>query len=295
MAKLSAIKTSPPSTSPSNPRSTRNRVKESAQDCSSSIAPRPSILIGPPSTGKTHLSLALGVPRRRKAGRSAYFSSLADIVASPARQGRTRGRPPREDPLFSPLRPAHCRRNRLPPGHSGGGNLFFQLGQRLVSKGAAILTSNHCGFGRVGRHLRRSRRRHRAPRPPSASCRRAVNRGVRAIAYASTPIPCPRPATSGPKPTSRPCLSRVHTKNVAEGRPRPLEASFNPTADPPRPPNWGTLRRHFRGRSAAPLTVPDRPSRLDPYADKLSHMLRQEAGKSRKQKRTVVLNCIAAI
>ena len=31
----------------------------------------------------------------------------------------------------------------------------------------------------------------------------------------------------------------------------------------------------------------DRPSKLDPYADKLSHMLRQEAGKSRKQKRTI--------
>jgi hypothetical protein len=33
--------------------------------------------------------------------------------------------------------------------------------------------------------------------------------------------------------------------------------------------------------------IPDRPSKLDPYADKLSHMLRQEAGKSRKQKRTI--------
>jgi transposase len=31
----------------------------------------------------------------------------------------------------------------------------------------------------------------------------------------------------------------------------------------------------------------DRPSKLDPYADKPSHMLRQEAGKSRKQKRTI--------
>src|SRR4051794_23615424 len=31
----------------------------------------------------------------------------------------------------------------------------------------------------------------------------------------------------------------------------------------------------------------DRPSRLDPFADRLAHMLRQEAGRSRKQKRTV--------
>src|ERR1700689_2944923 len=37
-------------------------------------------LIGPPGTGKTHLSLALGV-EAVKAGRSVYFSSLADIVA----------------------------------------------------------------------------------------------------------------------------------------------------------------------------------------------------------------------
>ena len=34
------------------------------------------------------------------------------------------------------------------------------------------------------------------------------------------------------------------------------------------------------------FNIPDRPSKLDPYADKLSQMLRQEAGKSRKQKRT---------
>lgn len=33
--------------------------------------------------------------------------------------------------------------------------------------------------------------------------------------------------------------------------------------------------------------VPERPSKLDPYADKLSGWLRIEAGKSRKQRRTV--------
>jgi transposase len=35
------------------------------------------------------------------------------------------------------------------------------------------------------------------------------------------------------------------------------------------------------------FNIPDRPSKLAPYADKLSHMLRQETGKSRKQKRTI--------
>jgi hypothetical protein len=48
------------------------------------------------------------------------------------------------------------------------------------------------------------------------------------------------------------------------------------------------VRKYLRSDSVEPkFAVPDRPSRLDPYADKLSHMLRQEAGKSRKQKRTV--------
>src|SRR5579863_2416895 len=49
-----------------------------------------------------------------------------------------------------------------------------------------------------------------------------------------------------------------------------------------------TVRKYLRSDSVEPkFSVPDRPSRLDPYADKLSHMLRQEAGKSRKQKRTI--------
>jgi hypothetical protein len=49
-----------------------------------------------------------------------------------------------------------------------------------------------------------------------------------------------------------------------------------------------TVRKYLRSDTVEPkFAVPDRPSRLNPYADKLSHMLRQEAGKSRKQKRTV--------
>lgn len=49
-----------------------------------------------------------------------------------------------------------------------------------------------------------------------------------------------------------------------------------------------TVRKYLRTDSVEPrFNVPDRASKLDPYADKLSHMLRQEAGKSRKQKRTI--------
>src|ERR1700722_10090837 len=48
-----------------------------------------------------------------------------------------------------------------------------------------------------------------------------------------------------------------------------------------------TVRKYLRSDSVEPkFAVPDRPSKLDPYADKLSQMLRQEGGKSRKQKRT---------
>ena len=44
-------------------------------------------LIGSPGTGKSHLSLALGV-EAVKAGRSVYFGSLADIVATLAKAER---------------------------------------------------------------------------------------------------------------------------------------------------------------------------------------------------------------
>ena len=49
-----------------------------------------------------------------------------------------------------------------------------------------------------------------------------------------------------------------------------------------------TLRKYLRADSVEPkFNAPNRSSKLDPYAAKLSQMLRQEAGKSRKQKRTV--------
>jgi transcriptional regulator with XRE-family HTH domain len=49
-----------------------------------------------------------------------------------------------------------------------------------------------------------------------------------------------------------------------------------------------TVRKYLRSDSVEPrFNVPDRHSKLDPYADKLSAMLRVETGKSRKQKRTI--------
>jgi transposase len=49
-----------------------------------------------------------------------------------------------------------------------------------------------------------------------------------------------------------------------------------------------TVRKYLRTDGVEPrFKVWERASKLDPYADKLSHMLRLEAGKSRKQKRTI--------
>src|ERR1700712_1455834 len=48
-----------------------------------------------------------------------------------------------------------------------------------------------------------------------------------------------------------------------------------------------TIRKYLRNDAVEPkFKVPDRPSKLDPFAEKLSGWLRVEAGKSRKQKRT---------
>jgi len=49
-----------------------------------------------------------------------------------------------------------------------------------------------------------------------------------------------------------------------------------------------TIRKYLRAGVVEPaFKVPDRPSKLDPFAEKLSGWLRVEAGRSRKQRRTV--------
>ena len=100
--------------------------------------------IGQSGTGKSHLAAALGVEAVR-AGRSVYFSPLADILDSLAkadREGRLRER----------IRYL-CRASLLiidEIGYlsvgAGAGNLFFQLVNARYERGAMILTSNR-GFG----------------------------------------------------------------------------------------------------------------------------------------------------
>ena len=104
-------------------------------------------LIGQSGTGKSHLAVALGVEAVR-AGRSVYFSPLADILDSLAkaeREGRLRER----------IRHL-CRASLLIIDEIGylavgsaAGNLFFQLVNARYERGAMILTSNR-GFSEWG-------------------------------------------------------------------------------------------------------------------------------------------------
>jgi DNA replication protein DnaC len=103
--------------------------------------------IGPPGTGKSHLSIALGVEAIR-AGRSVHFITLADLISALAKAER-------EAALREKIR-FYCRFALLivdeigyQPVVHGGGNLFFQLVNARYEKGAMILTSNR-GFAEWG-------------------------------------------------------------------------------------------------------------------------------------------------
>ena len=100
-------------------------------------------LLGPPGTGKSHLAVALGV-EAVKAGKSVYFATLAEIIASLAKAEQ-------QGQLTQRIR--FLTRNALLivdeigylPLTQGGANLFFQLINARYERGAMILTSNR-GF-----------------------------------------------------------------------------------------------------------------------------------------------------
>src|ERR1700704_6332718 len=104
-------------------------------------------LIGPPGTGKSHLSLALGV-EAVKAGRSVYFGSLADIIGALAKAERE-GVLPEKIRFFCRFALLIVDEIGYLPVIPGGGNLFFQLVNARYEKGAMILTSNR-GFAEWG-------------------------------------------------------------------------------------------------------------------------------------------------
>jgi DNA replication protein DnaC len=146
MARLSAIKTLAGFDFSFQPSLDKNRIMALAE---LSFIDRAEVLhlVGPPGTGKSHLSLALGV-EAVKAGRSVYFSTLADLVGALAKAER-------EGALREKIR-FFCRFALLIvdeigylPVIPGGGNLFFQLVNARYEKGAMILTSNR-GFAEWG-------------------------------------------------------------------------------------------------------------------------------------------------
>ena len=146
MARLSTIKTLTSFDFSFQPSLDKNRIMALAE---LKFIDRTEVLhlVGPPGTGKSHLSVALGV-EAIKAGRSVYFTTLADLVGVLAKAER-------EGSLRDKIR-FLCRFALLIvdeigylPVASGGGNLFFQLVNARYEKGAMILTSNR-GFAEWG-------------------------------------------------------------------------------------------------------------------------------------------------
>src|SRR4249919_3885139 len=137
MARLSTIKTLAGFEFSFQPSLDKNRIMALAE---LKFIDRAEVLhfVGPPGTGKSHLSLALGV-EAVKAGRSVYFTTLADLIGALAKAER-------EGALREKIR--FLRRFALLivdeigylPVIPGGGNLFFQLVNARYEKGAMILT-----------------------------------------------------------------------------------------------------------------------------------------------------------
>src|SRR5271166_2878650 len=146
MARLATIKTLSGFDFSFQPSLDRNRILALAQ---LDFIDRHEVVqfIGQSGTGKSHLAAALGVEAVR-AGRSVYFSPLADIVDSLAkaeREGRLRER------IRYLCRSALLIIDEI--GYltvgAGAGNLFFQLVNARYERGAMILTSNR-GFAEWG-------------------------------------------------------------------------------------------------------------------------------------------------
>ena len=238
MARLTAVKTLAGFDFSFQPSLDRNRVLTLAQ---LDVIDRNEVLhvLGPPGTGKSHLAVALGV-EAVKAGRSVYFSTLADIIASLAKAERE-----------------GCLRERIRwlgraallivdeigylPVVPGGGNLFFQLVNARYEKGSMILTSNR-GFAEWGDVLG-------DPVVATALLDRLLHHAVviqiegssyrlrRHADLVPEHLRCRGPITPPPAPAPR-----------RRGRPPKTGASINTPADHRHPANQGFFVRQFSGK-----------------------------------------------
>ncbi len=129
MARLSTVKTLASFDFSFQPSLDRNRILSLAQ---LAFIERNEVvhLLGPPGTGKSHLAIALGVEAVR-AGRSVYFSPLADIVASLARAEREGSLRERIRFLSRASLLIVDEIGYLPVSASNG-NLFFQLVKSVI-------------------------------------------------------------------------------------------------------------------------------------------------------------------
>jgi DNA replication protein DnaC len=194
-------------------------------------------LVGPPGTRKSHLSVALGV-EAIKAGRSVYFTTLADLVGVLAKAER-------EGALREKIR-FLCRFALLIvdeigylPVTPGGGNLFFQLVNARYEKGAMILTSNR-GFAEWGEVFG-------DPVVATALLDRLLHHArdqvtVSAIMRISS-------LSTSDQRLSFSLQRSPRNPSAAASRPR-TEAPITPTADH-RPAKWGILEAQKWGDSAA--------------------------------------------
>jgi DNA replication protein DnaC len=175
MARLSTIKTLAGFDFSFQPSLDRNRIMALAE---LEFIDRSEVVhfLGPPGTGKSHLSVALGVQAVR-AGRSVYFTPLSDLVSALAKAER-------EGTLREKIR-FFCRFSLLIvdeigylPVVPGGGNLFFQLVNARYEKGA-MNPDFKPWLCRMGRCVRRSRRRHCAARSAAPPCHRYPDRRLK--------------------------------------------------------------------------------------------------------------------
>lgn len=190
--------------------------------------------LGPPGTGKSHLAIALGV-EAVKAGKSVYFTTLAELIASLSRSER-------EGRLSERIR-FFCRPSLLVadeigylPVVAGGGNLFFQLVNARYEKGAMILTSNR-GFAEWGEVFG-------DPVVATALLDRLLHHAV-VVQIEGSSYRLRQHAELLPEHNR----SKANIVPPAPARPRGRSPKIQPPASRPDRPNWGILLRRFWGKS----------------------------------------------